>query len=218
MKRIVRSGVMRLILFISLAGLTANAAWADSGNYKNYGRVGLGVNKFNGDLDDSGYDANIAFNASYGRYLGKNIVIEGSVDYFYAHQDISGSTSVAGAYSRDDQIGVGALLATLKGEIPLGPVTLYGGGGIGAYYAALKTEIDTTNLGSFDVEDDDSVFGFHLVAGGYYDITPRLFVGAEGLYRWTGDLDMKKITGTVPVQLKGNLDGYVVTLSAGFRF
>jgi len=43
-------------------------------------------------------------------------------------------------------------------------------------------------------------------------------VGAEGRYRWTGDIDMEKITGTVPVRIKGNLNGYAVTLSAGFRF
>jgi len=218
MKGLFKSGAMVLLTFLTLAGLNMNAAWADAGNYKNYGRAGLGLNQFNGDLDDAGYDGGINLNAAYGRYLTNNMVIEGTVDYFYTDQDISGSTSIAGTYSREDQVGVGALLATLKGEFPLGPVTLYAGAGIGVYYAALKSEIDTANLGSFDVEDDDSVFGFHLVTGGYYNITQRLFVGAEGLYRWTGDIDMEKITGTVPVRLKGNLNGYAMTLSAGFRF
>jgi len=218
MKRITKPGAMLLPLLLALAALTLNSAWADSGEYSNYGRVGVGINQFSSDLDDAGYDAGITSNATYGRYIGKNLVFEGTVGYLYTDQDLSGSTGVAGAYTRDDKVSVSSLLATLKGQIPIGPVILYGGAGIGVYYAALNTEIETANLGSFDVDDDDTVLGVHLVVGGCYDITQRFFIDAEGLYRWTGDLDISKTTGTVPVQLKGDLDGFAVTLSAGFRF
>lgn len=219
MKRMCKSAAMLLLGLLILAGPIDMPAWADSGNFRNYGRVGLGFNQFEGDLDEADYDAGITIKAAYGRYLAKNLVVEGAVDYFYSHQDdINGSTSLAGAYSRDDDVGVVSLLATLKGEIPIGPVTLYGGAGVGLYYAVLRTEIDTTYLGDFDVDDDDSVAGLHLVVGGYYNITKRIFAGFEGLYRWTEELDMKKTIGTVPVRLKGDLDGYTVTMSAGFRF
>lgn len=218
MKRTLRPGAMLLLFLSALAGLTLQTAWADSTGYRNYGRVGVGVNQFSADMDDAGYDAGITSNATFGRYLGKNLVFEGTVGYLYTDQDISGRTGVAGSYTRDDKIGVSSLLATLKGEIPIGPVTLSGGAGIGVYYAALNTEIETANLGSFDVDDDDTVFGVHLVVGGCYNITQRLFAAAEGLYRWTGDLKINKTTGTVPVQLRGDLEGFAVTLSAGYRF
>lgn len=219
MKKMSKSAISALLVLLIPFGLMGQAAWADAGNFRNYGRIGLGVNQFEGDLDDAGYDSGINFNASYGRYLTNNLVFEGTVDFFYSHQDdINGSTGVAGAYSRDDDLSVLSLLATLKGEIPIGPVTLYGGGGVGLYYAVLRTEISTYYLGDFDTDDDDSVFGVHLVAGGYYNITERVFAGFEGLYRWTDDLDMHKTIGTVPVRLKGDLDGYTVTMSAGFRF
>ena len=218
MTRIAKSGVMLLFILLALGGLILNAAWADSGEYKNYGQVGLGFNQFSADLDDAGYDVGIAAQATYGRYLTKNLAVEGTFAFFHADQDFSGSTGVAGSYTRDDKIDVSSFLATLKGEIPVGPVTLYGGAGIGVYYATLNSEIETASLGDFDVDEEDTVFGVHLVVGGRYDITQRLFVGAEGLYRWTGDLDIDKTTGTVPVQLKDDLEGFAVTLTAGFRF
>jgi opacity protein-like surface antigen len=62
------------------------------------------------------------------------------------------------------------------------------------------------------------VFGVHALAGANYDITPRIFAGIEGMYRWTGDIDIQKNTGTVPVEVEGDLNGYVLSVSAGFRF
>lgn len=219
MKEVGKFVAVILLGLLALSAPMGKAAWANAGNYRNYGHIALGINGFEGDLDDADYDAGLDFKASYGRYLTDNLVIEGSVDYFFSHQDdISGSTGAAGAYSREDYLGVGALLATLKAEIPAGPVTLYGGGGVGLYYAVLRAEIDTTYLGDLDVDDDDTVFGLHLVTGGYYNINQHVFVGFEGMYRWTDDLEMRETIATVPVRLKGNLDGYTLTMSAGFRF
>jgi opacity protein-like surface antigen len=198
--------------------LTVGGAWADSSGRKNYGRVSLGMNDVTGDLDDAGYDEGVAVGVTYGRYLTKNLVIEGGINYFHTNQDISGSTTVAGRYTREDNIFVSALSATLKGEFPLGPVRFYGGAGVGGYFVSLNTDIETSSLGSFDEDDDDVVFGAHAVAGAYYDITPRIFAGIEGMYRWTGDIDILKNVGTVPVEVDGNLNGYVVSVSAGFRF
>lgn len=198
--------------------LTVGSAWADSRVRKNYGKVNLGMNDLTGDLDEAGYDEGVAFSFNYGRYLTKNLVIEGGINYFQTNQDISGSTTVAGRYTRKDSIFVSSLLGTLKGEFPLGPVRFYGGAGVGVYFVSLYTDIETSRLGSFDEDDADVVFGAHVLAGAYYDITPRLFTGIEGMYRWTGDIDILKNTGTVPVEVDGNLNGYVLSVSAGFRF
>jgi opacity protein-like surface antigen len=210
---------MCLLLLLALSGLTSSAAWADAGEYKNYARGGLGIHQYRSDLEDAGYDdTGVALYAAYGRYLARNLVIEGSLGYLYTDQDFSGSTGTAGSYTRDDEISVSTLLFTLKGEIPAGPVTFYGGAGAGVYFVTLDSEIETEDLGDFDVDDDDIVFGVHVVAGGYHNITERIFVGIEGLYRWTDDVDINKTPGTVPVRLNGDLDGFTVSATAGFRF
>jgi opacity protein-like surface antigen len=218
MKPIAACAIMLVLILSALAALKVDAAWADSGAYQNYGQIGVGVNQFSGDLDEADYDKGIASYATFGRRLGNYLAVEGTLGFFHTDQDFSGSTGVAGYYSREDKLLVGASLATLKGAIPIGPVTVYAGAGVGIYYASLRSEIDTENRGDFHVDEGDTVFGVHLVAGGSYDITRRIFVGAEGLYRWTGDLDIDATARTVPVKLKGDLDGFALTLSAGFRF
>lgn len=184
MKRMAKTGVMLFFIFAALAGPLLNAAVrADSGDYRNYAQVDLGLNQFSADLDDAGYDTGVASHATYGRYLSPYLAVEASLGFFTAQRDFSGSTGAAGSYTREDTLVVSSLLATLKGEIPVGPVSLYAGAGAGVYHASLNAEIDTANLGDFDVDDDDTVFGTHVVAGARYDIMSRLFAGVEGLYR-----------------------------------
>lgn len=191
---------------------------ADPMDYKNYGRIGIGANQPTEDLDDAGYDAGVNATLAYGRYLGKYFAIEGALNHFFTDQELSGSSPTAGAYDRDDWLSVTGLLITLKGEIPLGPVRLFAGAGVGVYSAYLDTKIDTANLGRFQMDESDVVFGTHVVTGGFFDITPKIFLGVEGLYRWTGDADMSETVATIPVALEGNLDGYSITITGGFRF
>lgn len=210
-----------LIFFIAMVIASAfmgTTGLAEGMDYKNYGMVGVGVNNPTGGLDDAGYGADLATWISYGRVLAENLVIEGTIDFFFSDEDVGGTTAVAGYYTRDDRISVCAVMVTLKGQFPIGPVRLFAGAGIGGYFVSLDSEVETSALGDFDVDDEDSVLGTHVVVGLTWDITPRIFVGGQGLYRWTDDVDLDKRVGTVPVQFKGDLDGYEVTLSGGFRF
>ncbi len=218
MNRIIRTWVIAWLAMPALTGLSVNAAWAETSVHKNYAKVNLGVNELTGGLDDAGYDAGFNAGATYGRYLAKYLVFEGSINSFQTNQDISGSSSIAGTYKRKDSIYVSSVLATLKGEIPVGPVTLFGGAGVGGYLVNLFTDVETSRQGDSDKNEDDFVFGVHLVAGGQYDITPRFFVGLEGMYRWTEDVDIEKNPAGVPVRIDGDLNGYTVTMLAGFRF
>lgn len=219
MNRMIRIGVIAWLTVSTLAGLAANAAWADSNTHKNYVKVNLGANEFTGGLGDAGYNAGFDIGATYGRYLGNNMVIEGGINTYQTNQDISGSSSVAGTYKREDRIIVNSILATLKGEFPVGPVTLYSGAGVGGYFVNLHSDIETSRQDDDDEKDeDDVVFGAHLVAGGHYDLSSRFFVGVEGMYRWTGDVDIQDDSGSVPVTVEGDLNGYTVSMLAGFRF
>jgi opacity protein-like surface antigen len=206
------------VVAIVFTAAVTSSAWADSTAFKNYGRLTIGMNQPDGDLDDAGYDANVNIAGTYGRYLAKNLVVEGSLGTFFADQDFSGNTSLTGNYTRDDIISASPILGTIKGEMPMGPLTLFAGAGVGLYFVTLDSEIDTTRLGDLDANDSDTVFGAHLVAGGNFNITPRVFIGLEGLYRWTSEFDMKDRVGTIPVEVEGNLDGYSISLLGGFRF
>ncbi len=210
--------VILVTTVIVAIALTAGVVFADSDDYRNYVFVKAGMNQTTSDFDNAGYDAGIDLAAVYGRYLTNYLVVEGAFELFCADQDLSGSTATAGSYSREDKIGVAALLGTIKGEFPVGPVRLFAGGGVGVYSFTLNSEIESNRLGEFDTDDSDEVFGVHVVTGGRFNIGKRFFLGIEGLYRWTQDVDIKKISATVPVEYSGNLNGYTVALSTGFRF
>lgn len=206
-----------MMVLVALVAVVSTAA-ADDKDYMNYGRVGLGGHKSTEDLDGADYDAGGSVGFAYGRYLNKHLILEGGVNYFHSGEDSSGNTVTAGDYDREDDLNVSAVLVTLKGELPLGPLRLFAGAGVGGYLAYLTSEIETQNLGDFDADDTDLVFGAHIVAGGTYDITPRIFAGIEGMYRWTDDVNLSETVGTVPVTYKGNLNGYSIYLTGGFRF
>ena len=62
------------------------------------------------------------------------------------------------------------------------------------------------------------MWGAHMVIGVTWDLTPRIFLGGQALYRGTEDVKIDKLAGTVPVRFNGDLDGYALTFSGGFRF
>ena len=218
MKKVHKSMWVVIIAAITMTAFMVGGVWADSADYKNYGRLAMGLNQPTGDLDDAGYDTGFNISATYGRYLAKNLVVEGSLGSFFTDQEFSGSTAVTGSYTRDDIVSASTIMGTIKGELPMGPVTLFAGAGIGFYLVALDSEIDTSFLGDLDAEDSDAVFGAHMVVGGNFNITRRVFVGFEGLYRWTTEFDMRDRVGTIPVEVEGDLDGYSISFLGGFRF
>ena len=195
MNRIENGLLMMVFAAALLALMPAKDVRADAGSldFKNYGALQLGIYQPTHDLDHADYDMGGSFGVAYGRYLTRNLKIEGGLNFSASDRnDIAGQTSLAGPYFRDDSIDMSSLKATLKAEVPLGPVKLYGGAGIDAYYVILYSEIDSVYLGSFDTQEEDTVLGFHIVLGGSYDITRRIFVGAEGTYRWTDDVEYRK--------------------------
>lgn len=218
MKKVNKSIWVVFVVAIAFTAAIAGGAWADSAEYKNYGRLTIGMNQPTGDLDDTGYDAGFNIAATYGRYLGKNLVVEGSLGTFFADQDFTGTNGFTGNFTREDIVSASSILGTLKGELPVGPLTLFAGAGVGIYFVTLDSDIDTTFLGDLDADDSDSVFGMHVVVGGNVNITHRVFIGFEGLYRWTTEFDMRDRVGTIPVEVEGDLDGYTLCLLGGFRF
>lgn len=216
-----RKHVTGMLAAVSVIGiLTAGNVMADDDAKKaNYGQLKLGVFQPTDDLDDADFDTTAEFGAAYGRYLSPYLVVEAAVVGFGLENDIHGQNASAGSFKREDSLAVGAFLATIKGELPAGPVSLYGGIGGGVYSVSFESDIESSRLGDFSSDDDDDVvLGAHVVVGGNYDITNRFFVGLEGMYRWTDDLDLGETVASIPVEYDGDLTGFTVTVNAGLRF
>jgi opacity protein-like surface antigen len=144
--------------------------------------------------------------------------VETSIEALGTKNDIHGTSDIAGSYEQENTLATAAFLVTLKGEYPIGPVSLFGGIGGGFYVVRLDSDIDTSMLGDYNTDEDDSIFGAHVVAGANYDITDRFFIGLEGMYRWTDDFDLSETVALIPVEYSGDLSGFSVTVNAGFRF
>jgi opacity protein-like surface antigen len=203
-----------------LSVIVAGNVMADDGVWRaNYAQVKLGAFQPTGDLDDAGFDAGPLASVAYGRYLTRYLSVETSIEGFGTqNDDIRGTNTIAGSYELENTLATSAFLVTLKGEYPVGPVSFFGGIGGGFYVVTLDSDIDTSMLGDFSIDDDDSVFGAHVVAGANYDITDRFFIGLEGMYRWTDDVDLSETVALIPVEYSGDLSGFSVTVNAGFRF
>lgn len=206
------AGASLLCLFTTGKAMAADPA------RDNYMQVKLGAFQPLGDLDDAEFDTGGQFAIGYGRYLTSYLVVEAAVEGIATENDRRGSNAAAGNYTQENILSAGAFLLTLKGEIPVGPVDFFGGVGGGLYSVVLDSDIESSGLGNFSTDDDDTVLGVHLVAGANYDITDRFFVGVEGMYRWTDDIDLSKTVASIPVEYHGNLSGYSVTINGGFRF
>lgn len=185
---------------------------------RNYTQVKLGMYQPTGDLDDADYDTGGSFGVVYGRYLNKYLIVEAGFDFLGADRTIHGRNDTAGSYTQDNTlVGVGGLV-TLKGEYAVGPLALFAGVGGGVYAVTLDSEIESSRLGDFSRDDSDGVFGAHVTAGATYNITDRFFLGVEGRYRWTDDVDISETVASVPVEYAGDLTGYTITFNGGFRF
>ncbi|MBU1566476.1 MAG: porin family protein [Proteobacteria bacterium] len=206
--------VVNVISFFMAANVMAD----DDSKKANYTQVKVGMFQPTGDMDDANYDNGGDFSVAYGRYLNKYLVLEAGFDAFGSEQNLSGTNDQAGSYTQDNVLVGAAGFITLKGEYSAGPVDLFGGFGGGIYSVTLASEIDSSRLGDLDTDDSDGVFGVHVVAGANYNINERFFVGVEGKYRWTDDVDIRETVASIPVEYTGDLSGYSVTLTGGFRF
>jgi opacity protein-like surface antigen len=157
-----------------------------------------------GDLQDSGFDTAFTGELAIGTYYNPNLAFEGGVGYFRS----SASGGSAGS-SVDSHIWVIPVTATLKGVLPFrgGEVTV--GGGMGVYFATMETKVSGPSV-NFSEEDSGAVFGGHALVGVSVDISPSMFIGAEGKYIVT--------TKATFLDTKTNLNGFMVTGVLGYRF
>jgi len=97
--------------------------------------------------------------------------------------------------------------ALLQGKyfIPIGPLELYGGAGVGMYFLNSKLEVDDDTD-----RDSDFTFGGNLCAGLHYVLPSGGYIGLEGKYTNTGDASLEGVDV--------NLDSFAIMFVSGFRF
>lgn len=212
--------VMGLLAAANISGMVAigNVVAAEPTQKSNYVRVKAGVMQPASGFDHAGYDLGPDVGFAYGRYLSEHCLLEGAIESFAAERETKGTTLTTGSYTQENDIGVTALLLTLKGEYPAGPVNLSGGAGIGVYEVGLYSTIKSEKVGEFKADDNATMLGAHLTVGASYDLSQSFFIGIEGLYRWTEKVKIEKTAVSVPVTNNDNLDGYTVTAIIGYRF
>ena len=189
-----------LVLTVALIGIAPSVSLAE--NPSNYLVLKGGLYSPSDDFDlegqhfnrDDGFVAEIA----YGHYFMPMFALELGAGYFE-------SKASAAVPAGETKFKVVPLTLTGKVLFPFGSIEPYGEFGIGGYI----TETDVSGTVNEALDSTKSVFGLHAGAGVNFNITPTIFLGAEGRYLWAkpswGGTDIK-------------LDGFTVTGNLGFRF
>jgi opacity protein-like surface antigen len=164
------------------------------------------------DLDDS--DTGFSGELAFGYRFHPNIAAEVGVGYFNTGGEI---TVVGPTYVVREKfdIDVVPMTLTLKAILPYKRWEFFGLAGGGIYIAYGPYDYDYRDC-DYDYHYD-TVLGGYLGGGAHYNITPKLFVGVEGKYLWTGKVEMDEIFG-IPLEGKFKMDGIIATAVIGIRF
>ena len=226
---------MKAVLISSLCLFVFHSTFvfAEEQNPKNYlvfkGGVYLPQHADMKDYDD-GFNGEIF----YGRYFAKNFASELGIGYFKSNATFNVSTDVSGlpiSGHVNDKVKVFDILYTIKGIYQIGSLELFAGPGVGVYFAKSYLNGDVninapgfTASAPFTATSEwNTAFGYHLLVGGNYNVTPNWFLGVEGKYFWATTKDPIILqNGTNLPHTAGSfgthLDGVDVTASAGWRF
>lgn len=170
----------------------------------------------------TGFNGEIAF----GHRFNPNFAMEMGIGYFNTEATFRDSDRISGIrypFRENDHFNVVPITLSAKLIRPAGKWEFFAMEGIGAYIVSEDTKVSGTInnwSGRASFKDTDAVFGFHLGLGFNYNITPKLFIGAEGKYLWMRQARLRDDTPGVPVAMnaKPRMDGILATAVMGFRF
>jgi len=138
----------------------------------------------------TGFNGEIAF----GYRFNPNIAAEFGIGYFTTEYF---------------DINVFPLTLTLKAIIPYKRWELFGLAGGGVYIVSAYDYGDS---------DTDAVLGGYLGGGLHYNITPNIFLGAEGKYLWTDKAKLSQSIYGTSFDVRFRLDGIIVNGVIGLKF
>ena len=159
-----------------------------------------------GDLEgsDTGFNGEIAF----GFRFNPNIAAEFGIGYFNTEKEV---TAVWATYAVQEKFDINVIpvTLTLKVILPYKRWELFGLAGGGVYIVSAY---------DYGESDTDAVLGGYLGGGLHYNITRRIFVGAEGKYLWTDKAKLRDEAYGIPLEAKFKMDGIIATAVMGIRF
>lgn len=167
-----------------------------------------------GDFDDAGFESGFNGEIALGRYFDPDAAIEGGIGYY--RSEANTSDLISGV---DASVRVIPITGTVKGILPFKDVNLFGGVGLGIYFASAEVKSkDKTGGVSDKFTDEDTVFGFHVSIGANVNITPNMFLGFEGRRIWTEEAKFSGSLFGSTQTVKSDLDATTLTGNLGFRF
>jgi opacity protein-like surface antigen len=157
---------------------------------------------------ETGFNGEIAI----GHYVLPTLALELGAGYFKGTGTVP-SDSVSSRHQVD--IDVIPVIVSAKALIPVGSVDPYGEAGIGAYFTQIDVADSRNDVGA------TTTFGIHAGGGVNVNVSPTMFIGAEGRYVWADPS-----IGGERINLNSNdysvngfkLNGFTTTLVLGIGF
>jgi len=208
-----------LIIFIiaSFCLVIPNRILAQS-NLTKYATLKLGQYTPTGDLDD--FDSEFIGELTFGGYLTpyKSGSFEIGVGRFSLEDSVNGYHPELGFWDETVEVTVTQFLLSLKGHLQHKNAEFIIGAGFGLYLVELEDKYRSDLTGDLSASGDDTTFGLHLSAGGNYSISKIVFIGIEGRMIFTNDFRISDEVLGIPIEWKGNGDGYTISGLIGVRF
>ena len=139
----------------------------------------------------------------FGHYFNNNFAVELGVGYTKPEA----SVSVPGSSASVDLTIIPVTLG-VRGSIPSEVFEPFATAGLGAYFAEWETSVSGPGF-SRSASQDDINFGFYLGLGANFNVSPNVYIGAEGRYFWT-EPSFERFDTTIY--------GIHLTANVGFRF
>jgi hypothetical protein len=212
-----RTALIVLLLAVILMLSVPAASFAEHKRWDGYLSFKGGAYWPTGDLEDLGFDSGFNGEILLGMYVNKNLALEFGGGYFKTDASFRD-----GAAWEEDDMWVIPVIVNIKGVLPLKSVELFGGGGFGLYFANLDVKGYNPDplIGPFSGDDDDAIWGGHLLVGFNIDLSDKVFIGIEGKYIFTSNnrFFCEQVSCSEVHCAKINLDGLTLTGGLGFRF
>jgi hypothetical protein len=173
--------------------------------------------------ESTGLDTGLNVELAFGYRFNRNIAAEFGVGGFNTQKEVTG---VAGTFAIRENCTyeVYPLTLTLKAIVPYKRWEFFGLGGGGVYFVFGPYNLNGDYNGYYDFDPhNDTVWGAYLGGGLHYyitpsDRTPRVFVGVEGKYLWTGKAKLNGEEYGIPLDASFKLNGIIATAVIGVSF
>ena len=154
---------------------------------------------------------------SLGHYFNPYFAGEIGIGYFSVDGESNGTILGGLSVTEKDKLNVYPVTITGKGIIPFQNGELYGGVGLGVYFAELEAEIGNLGLGQESHSSRDTAFGVHILMGGNYNINPKIYIGGEMKYMLARATFNATFFGD-QLTAQTKMDGIITTVNLGYRF